>query len=718
LKNFKLISFLSTTVKLSDILIFETLIYCLFFLAFLTLGLGPLSFVFCLLSFVLALYNIKSMTEIIENIDLDNKEFRYAEQLILYSNRSVYLTGKAGTGKSTFLRYIAANTSKNYIIVAPTGIAAINAGGMTINSFFQLPFSPFVWELFDEAQRQGFYNFSKEKREIIEKADLIIIDEISMVRADTIDAIDYRLRNFGGKKHLPFGGKQILFVGDTFQLEPIARRDEWQILQPYYESPYFFSARTFTEMNFLNIELKKVYRQNDERFISLLNKVRVNKAKAEDLTELNKNYIPDFAPDDKDGFITLATKRDIVDATNLRKLNQLEGKLYSYEGVIDGKFGRENSINDDLLPTNKILDLKKGAQVMFVKNDRSGRWVNGTIGLVDSLTDRSITVSILHKKNPVSYILEKVSWENLKYEIDKKTGKIVETVIGTFTQYPVKLAWAITIHKSQGLTFDKLVIDLGEGAFSAGHTYVALSRCTSLEGIKLRTPIKPSDIIVREEVVRLSETANNEQAIDEELSDSRANYYYKESLREFDLGNFEKAYDNLLKAREIRDDTDKPVFKRFLSFRLNQLKTKGGKAKSPEKNNSRLTAELKLLIEKTNSGDIRIKELTKELTETQGEMENLYRLVDIKEREERNTASQLQKKQNELLAQKELLTVANQTNKENQIRLENANQTITGLEKKETELGAEVATWKKYTKIAIGTLFVILILLLIKSILK
>ena len=652
-----------------------------------------------------------------EKLDKNNKEFSYAEQLILYSNRSIYLTGKAGTGKSTFLRYIKQHTTKNVIVVAPTGIAAINVGGMTINSFFQLPFTPFVWDLFSDAQQEGFYNLSKEKREIIQKADLIIIDEISMVRADVVDAIDYRLRHFGGKKHLAFGGKQILFVGDSFQLEPIAQRDEWQILSKYYESPYFFSARVFKEINFINIELQTVYRQSDPKFVSLLNKVRVKQANAEDLHELNKNYIPDFTSVDNDGYITLATKRDIVDATNMKRLNQLEGTVFQYEGVVDGVFGRANSHNDDLLPTNKILDLKKGAQVMFVKNDRGGRWVNGTIGVIEELNAKTISVSISQKEEKVSYTIEKAVWENIKYELDKVTGKIVEKTIGTFTQYPVKLAWAITIHKSQGLTFDKIVIDMGAGAFSAGHTYVALSRCTSFEGIKLRTPIRPQDIIVRDEVIKLAQTANDETVINNELSDSRANYYYRECVQELGKNNFVEAYEAFIKAKGYRDDTSSILFKRLLSIKLHQLKAKNKDIDQLDTDKKKLSVEIEKLKTKLRAKDKQIKDSSTALLELQEEMETLYRTVDSKEREERFTAGQLQIAQKEIAELKEEKSrIVDQSETETQIRLEAANQTIIHLQEEKKNLSSEISNWKKYTLIAVAAVFIILILIVIKLI--
>ncbi|SFM77791.1 UvrD-like helicase C-terminal domain-containing protein [Flavobacterium succinicans] len=654
------------------------------------------------------------MNDIPENFDIDNREFKFAEQLILFSNRSIYLTGKAGTGKSTFLRYIAQNTTKNYIIVAPTGIAAINAGGTTINSFFQLPFTPFVWEKFNDTQKQSFYNFSREKQDIIAKAELIIIDEISMVRADTIDAIDFRLRNFGGKRNLPFGGKQILFVGDTFQLEPIAKYDEWNILREHYNSKYFFAAKTFQEVDFLNIELKKVYRQTDEKFISLLNKVRTKSAQLEDIQELNKSYSPNFIPNQNEDYITLATKRDIVDATNLTKINTLKGDKILFEGLINGVFGRENSNNEDLLPTNKILELKIDAQVMFVKNDRDRRWVNGTIGRIQSLEDDKIFVTINNKEISDTYQIEKVTWENIKYEINPENGKIIDKVIGTFTQFPVKLAWAITIHKSQGLTFDNVIIDMGDGAFSAGHTYVALSRCKTFEGIKLKTLIKPSDIIVREEVINLSQNSNNEQIITDELTNSQANYYYKECIIDFNNSNYGNSYDNLNKALQFRNDTLKPVFKRLLTFKLNNIKNKSEKVQNLEKQVNSLTNNIFDLKNKIKSFENSITNLTEK-------NENLIDENELNKNTINSNTTLISKLKNENRKLKsENMSILEKHNLEikhyleNKIRLETSIEYIFKLESKAKQDKKEISNWKKISLITVFVIFITLFILVIK----
>ena len=484
-----------------------------------------------------------------------------------FSKKSIYLTGKAGTGKSTYLRYISSHTKKKYIIVAPTGIAAINAGGVTINSFFQFSNAPFIWNLFTDEDKKDFYRFRQEKIDLIKELDLIIIDEISMVRSDIVDAIDFRLRHFGGKKHLPFGGKQVLFVGDAFQLEPVAKNDEWNILKEQYTTPYFFGAKVFKEVNFIGIELLKVFRQTDQTFISILNKIRVREANRNDLELLNKSFFPNFNPLNESGWITITTKRFIVDVINNKRLIGLPGISYKFEGILEGTFGDF----EDNLPTNKLLELKQGAQIMFVNNDKKNKLVNGTIGEIESVDKSNIYVKL---KNGDIHCVQKHTWYKTKYELDNSTGKIEKKIIGSFTQYPIKLAWAITIHKSQGLSFDNVVIDMADGAFTAGHTYVALSRCKTLEGIKLRVPIRSSDIIVSNQVLAFNLTVNNKSVIHDAISKEKANYYYLVSLRAFKNGSYSEAYEILLKAFEIRDDSRTPVFKRFLSFLFFKLKNK------------------------------------------------------------------------------------------------------------------------------------------------
>lgn len=418
----------------------------------------------------------------------ENKVLVLADKLVNETNNSIFLTGKAGTGKSTFLRKIAIESEKSLVVLAPTGIAAINARGQTIHSFFKVPFGP----LQPADARLRKIRYKPERTKIIENLELLIIDEISMVRADLLDAIDYLLRKIRGVGK-PFGGVQVLLVGDLFQLEPVVPKEESIFLENFYRSPYFFSAWVFNEIDIVNLELQKIYRQTDPLFIGLLNKIRTKKASYDDLIQLNRRPSKKMASD-KAFYIALCTTRRKAKQINDEKLKYLTTDEFIFEGEIKDKF----PINS--LPTDVELKLKKDAQVIFIQNDYSGekKYVNGTIGKIISLEEDCIEVEL---DNGKVVDVEQTFWENVEYKFNKDKNKIEEVVIGTFTQHPLKLAWAITIHKSQGLTFENVIIDLDRGAFAAGQLYVALSRCTSLEGIVLSSKIKQSDIIVRQEVI-------------------------------------------------------------------------------------------------------------------------------------------------------------------------------------------------------------------------
>lgn len=418
-----------------------------------------------------------------------NPELALAWQFIENTGTHLFLTGKAGTGKTTFLKQLKEQTPKRMVVLAPTGIAAINAGGVTIHSFFQLPFAPYVPDSSFSTNNKASYRFrfGKEKINIMRSMDLLVIDEISMVRADLLDAVDDVLRRYRDHRK-PFGGVQLLMIGDVQQLAPVVRDEEWQMLKPYYDTPYFFSSRALKQTEYCTIELKTVYRQADSSFLELLNRIRENRCDKQVLDTLNRRHIPGFQPVKEEGYIRLVTHNYQAQRINDHELELLPGRSYAFRATIDGKFPEYS------YPTDEVLELKKGAQVMFVKNDTSGehRYYNGMIGEVTELSPGNITVC--SKGSDMPFSLQEEEWTNAKYVLDEATKEITEDIEGTFRQFPLKLAWAITIHKSQGLTFERAIID-ASGSFAHGQTYVALSRCKTLEGLVLSAPLSAKAII-------------------------------------------------------------------------------------------------------------------------------------------------------------------------------------------------------------------------------
>lgn len=455
-----------------------------------------------------------------------NPQLELAFDFLQYTNQNIFLTGKAGTGKTTFLRNLKKMSPKRMVVVAPTGVAAINAGGVTIHSFFQMSFGPQIPQN-PEQQRPvvvpadgnvaaGIKRFSREKINIIRSLDLLVIDEISMVRADILDGIDEVLRRYKNR-YKPFGGVQLLMIGDLQQLAPVVKDDDWNILKPYYETCFFFSSHALKRSKFIGIELRHIFRQSDQHFIDLLNKVRENRMDDATLQELNKRYVPGFNPEEEEGYITLTTHNYQSQQINELKLGKLKSKLYQYTAEVKGEFPEYS------YPTDLELELKVGAQVMFVKNDLSPekRFYNGKIGKITNIVGDEIEVLCPGETETID--VEKVEWQNAKYTLNENTQEIDEDVIGTFTQFPLKLAWAITIHKSQGLTFEKAIID-ARASFAHGQVYVALSRCKTLDGLVLSTPIAPHSVKNDTTVIEFSDEVERKQPGPVELEQSRKEY--------------------------------------------------------------------------------------------------------------------------------------------------------------------------------------------------
>jgi DNA-binding CsgD family transcriptional regulator len=485
----------------------------------------------------------------------------FAEKFINQTNYPIFLTGKAGTGKTTFLRHIVESTHKQTVIVAPTGIAALNAGGVTIHSFFQLPFAGFIPDFNEEFHVEGsvkmeskkslvrHFNMNKQRKQLIQSMELLIIDEVSMLRADLLDAIDWSLRNVRGNNE-PYGGVQVMFIGDLFQLPPVVKPQEWSILHKYYAGIHFFNALVIHEKPPMYIELSKIYRQQNESFIRVLNNLRNNRLTEEDVALMNAHVQEDFDPTKEEGYITLTTHNAKADKMNAEALSAIKGKSYEFKAEITDEFPPYS------FPLDEILELKIGAQVMFIKNDLSPdkKFYNGKMAIVSKLDKDEIEVEFIEDKKVIT--VERYEWENIKYTTNPSTGEIEEEILGTFVQFPLKLAWAITVHKSQGLTFDKAVLEVSS-VFAPGQAYVALSRLRSLEGLVLLSPIRMNGLQNDEKIIQYSAQSEHMDQLPKYLDQARNNYLYQRLTSTFDWVNmaakwssYEKSYAGLAPKSE------------------------------------------------------------------------------------------------------------------------------------------------------------------------
>ncbi|MCO6494454.1 MAG: helix-turn-helix domain-containing protein [Bacteroidetes bacterium] len=496
-----------------------------------------------------------------------NSLFELAVKYTNQTNCNLFVTGRAGTGKTTFLHHIVKNSLKKSVIVAPTGVAAINAGGVTIHSLFQLPFGLFLpdypftnthntitvnnkYSLLQHAKMGG------SKRKLLQELELLIIDEVSMVKADTFDAIDTVLRHIRRRPNEVFGGVQLLCIGDLFQLPPVVREDEWKIMSEYYKTPFFFDSNTAKDMNLIKIEFEKVYRQNNRSYISLLNRIRENRIEYEDLEDLNHNhYKPDFTPPEGENYITLCSHNAAAEEINRQQLKNLTTPEHYFEAEISDDFA------ENMFPTPRVLILKAGAQVMFIKNDSGNdrKFYNGKLALIDHISQGEIWVKF--EDETELFKIPKLEWENIRYNFNNNTRKIEEKKLGSFKQYPIKLAWAVTIHKSQGLTFERAIVDAGR-SFSEGQVYVALSRLTSPEGLILKTPIEPRSVRSSEQVVEFMEGIKSEDELDEELPNWQKEYLNTIIINNLSLTKLEEDFTLFLHSMEDTKVPDRVLTER------------------------------------------------------------------------------------------------------------------------------------------------------------